>query len=502
MTPLTEDCARIRGLLPGYHDHDLLEGERARVEAHVSTCRGCAESLGQLQGALSALKNTVSAEDLVRLRAAGPELDASPLARLALVLGLCLVGAVGLAVVRSLRPPALPVAAPGPTSTTLVAAPTPLPVIPAPLVGGSVGLEEDPALLALLEAPPAPPPAVAPPPEPAPVAVAPEPPAPPKAAPPPPPDPAPAPAPPPAARAIDPPVQLPQGARELLTRVQVSDGLGYRGLILFFLRDPDGRDRLARAAPGLPIARELDPPDPVALTVGGPRGDGDYLLLMGELLDAPLGLRLALQDQELGRRQRLEVGAVAFDPQRRRDTPPLLKGPVLLPGRARAALFREGAGGAVRELLGALRDPSLLELRRLREELSRVEGETRELDRRLRALLKDERGLRGVAVTVNGQPRGLDLFPSAAALSGALPRLLRAGLLEAGLEREERQNEDILGDPRHSNIDRGLRVTQERWRPLLDVLAEATEVAPGRFRSPDGLVSVEKGSLVHAYGAP
>jgi hypothetical protein len=131
-----------------------------------------------------------------------------------------------------------------------------------------------------------------------------------------------------------------------------------------------------------------------------------------------------------------------------------------------------------------------------------VEAEVRGLDLRLRSLLREERGLRGLAVSVHGQPRGLDLFPSAVALAEALPRILRAGLLEAALEREERTTGDILGDPRATNIERGVRATQERWKPLLQALAGATEESPGRYRCADGLVALEKGALLHAYGAP
>ena len=503
MIPLTEDCAHVRGLLPRYHDGDLLEPERAEVEQHLTSCAGCQESLSQLQGALCVLRDSLSAEDLVRLRAdlPPPPLDPRPLAHLALLLAGLLLAALGLVALRALRAPA-PVA-PAASAQVAVALPAPVRVIPLPLVGGSVGLEEDPELLALPEA--APPAPIAPAPEPEPVAVAP----PPReeeaaAAPPPPPAKADGPAapPPPAAKALPPPAKLPDEARALLARIKVSNGLGYRGIILFFLRDPDGRERLSRAGPGLPQVREASPIDPAVLQVAPPRGEGRYALLMGELLDAPLGLRMALRDVGLDGRKTLEIGPVAFDPQRPRDAAPLLKGPVLLPGRARAALLREGTGGAVRELLAALRDPSLLELRRLRDELARVDPEARELDRRLRALLRDERGLRGLAITIGGQPRSLDLFGSSPELCEALPKLLRAALLEAALEREERTKEDIIGDPRATNLVTGQLATQDVWKPLLDALATATEESPGRFRSADGVVELNKLALVHAYAAP
>ena len=102
---------------------------------------------------------------------------------------------------------------------------------------------------------------------------------------------------------------------------------------------------------------------------------------------------------------------------------------------ARAALIGEAQPGPVAELLRALNDPSLLELRRLREELARLETEARELERRLRASIRGTRGLRGLGVSVNGSARSLDLFPSGRAFSEALPRLLRMALLEAALAR-------------------------------------------------------------------
>lgn len=489
MTPLTVDCARVRQLLP-----DLLDGpaaalgeeERRFAEEHLRVCAGCREAHDQIADALGALEQ-LSAEDAARLRAlADGELDPRPLARLAgACIAVVLLVVVGVAVSAAVRRPVRG-AAPPPHGVVSLVPPAPRPLAVA--VGAEVGIEVEPELvrppieLPALDAPAnplAPPPAddvalaraddAAPAPagEPAPVAVAP-----PAAEAAPaatPPSPAPAA---PIARPVAPP--LPAEVAAMLARLELSDGARLRDVTIFFARDPSARDRLGRGrAPALPTVRESSPADPSRCVLRPPSGDGSYRLLVGELLDAPCGLRLAGATLRVSGRTELEVTPAAFDAvaaiegRSRRD--PVLRAPVLVPSRSRAALIERAEPGPVAVFLEAMADPTLLEFRRLRQELARLEPEARDLERRLRAAIDDVRGLRGVAISVGDRARSVDVFASSRELSDALPRLLRTALLEAALEQP--QDPALPADPRSAAIQTGVTATRDRHVQLLAALA-------------------------------
>lgn len=500
MTPLTVDCARVRQLLPDLLDRpaapllppdpglgatgpDLAQAaaERAFAEEHLRACAGCRQAREQIAGALGALEQ-LSPEDAARLRAlADGELDVRPLARLSVaVIGVVLLLALGVVLVTAPRRQA-------PAPRTSAAAPAGLLALPRVEVGAEVGIELELELVAppielpwpdaaasadLTDAGPeageAPPagelPAVpelgvalAPPADPA----------------------APAPAGRPDAPArparLEPPPPAPAEVAAMLARLELSQGARFREVTFFFVRDPSARDRLGRGrAPVLPIARESSPPEPGRCVVRPPSGASSYGLLAGELLDAPCGLRLATAARRLSGRSELEVAPAGFDGlgaiEGRTRREPVLRGPVLVTSRARAALIEGAEPGPVAVFLEALADPSLLDFARLRRELGRLEAEARDLERRLRPALEDQRGLRGVGFSIGQTARSIDVFASSRDLGDALPRLLRAALLEAALERPE--DDQALGaDPRSATIAHGVTETRERHQALLAALA-------------------------------
>jgi len=487
VTPLTVECARVRQLLPEYHDGELAEAERAHVARHVEACEACATRLASLTDALDAL-GTLSGGDLARLRGELPaplaaevgELDTRPLSRLVAVSLVLLFALIGLAA--ALQGPAAEptdAAAPSPAAE----APEP-PDFPLPVVGADVGIEEDPELLAAMTARPAPepPPVVEvadpePEPEPAP-AREPEPSPEPEPAPEPDivvvadqPDPQPSPA-------DDGPPPLPDDVQALVERLQLSDGLAFQEVVLFFVRDPEGRDRLGRnRATVEPVVRETSPSDPAALTLRPPRGRTSWDLLVGQLLDGPFGLRVVTRAQRIRGRTTVDVHPIAYHGVETDARGPVLKGPLLMNAAARRALVMGEPAEAVAQFLGALNDPSLLEFRRLKDESARLEAEADQLERRLRALLGSVRGLRGLAVSIRGEPRSIDVFPSARRLSEAFPRLLRSVLLEAALENEERDLEEVFGDLEAQNIREGVLTTRDAHRKLLDAFATCRQDA-------------------------
>jgi hypothetical protein len=458
VTPLTVDCARIRQLLPDFHD-GALEGEEARfVEAHLGAgCAGCNESLLNLRSALSAL-DTLSAHDLERLRGdlplapgpatLSPELDVRPLAGL---IGFATAAVLLLLAGSAWWGPSASAPTADPPVLAQVTLPQPPP--PLPVVGGVVGIEEDPALLIALgptssvaeDAVLAPLPLAEPEPvaavvpagdEPEAAAVEEEPAQPADADDPGPPDP-PDPPPPPPAPAVESP---PDAAVALLARLQVAKlGIAYEEVAFYFVRDPAGRDRLGRTRnPVLPSVREASPADPEVCVVRPPAGRSGWRLLVGELLDGPYGLRIAPASFGFRARTAFDVIPVSFaglDPKARRAHP-LLKAPAMLPSKPRHALLTGAQPGPVAVFLKLLNDPTLLELRGLQTQLARLEPEAKDLERRLRSRIRDTRGLRGVGITVNGRARSLDVFASSKALSEELPKLIRTALLEAELESE------------------------------------------------------------------
>ena len=513
MTPLTVDCARARQLLPEFHDGTLGDEDSRFVESHLDAgCAGCNESLLNLRSALSAL-STLSAQDVEALRAAdpapvaaaaGPELDMRPLAMLTgLATAAVLLTLAGSAL---FRPAAQPAAPTSPVAQVQVAAPA----FALPSVGGVVGIEEDPSLLlALTPSEPA-----APAPEPQAVALAPAPVEPPAAVAPPAAEPDDAAVAPPAPKPdkadakpdapAKPPPPAPQAPPDdvlaLLARLQVSkQGIGYRELGFYFVRDPAGRDRIGRARDATqPLVRESSPADPEAVVLRPPAGRSRWQVLAGELLDGPYGLRIAPASYPLTSRTAFEVIPVSFaglDPRARRAYP-LLKASALLPSKARHALLTDDQPGPVAVFLKLLDDPSLLELRRLQTLLAKIEPEARDLERRLRGQIRDVRGLRGIAVTIQARARAVDVFGSARTLSEALPTMIRTALLEAELEQEVQDGvTDLIDQP--TKGFREVSVTQSLHAAAVGLLPKAQRLNGQRvYRVPD----VDAGSAVVLAG--
>lgn len=540
--PLTVDCARVRQLLPDLLDEpvppvpaipdELTEvpavaappssgmisaEDRAFAEAHLAGCVGCQEARKGITQALAALEH-LTPDDVMRLRAlADGELDSRPLARLAAAcIAAILVVVVGVTVATAPLPTA-PVRAPMAPSIVDLDAQAYAQVA----VGAELGIEDDPELhRAPIELPsfddaelardarndgvdePATEEAAVD--DPAVVAVVAH------------PDPVVAAAGPaagePAPRAdqVDAPAPPPAELLALFARLELSDGVGYRDVTIFFARDPQARDRLGRGrAPAPPSVREASPPEPERCVVRPPTGASTYRLLGGELLDAPCGLRIATTAQKVGGRVELAVAPAGFDAlgaiegRVRRD--PVLRGPVLVPSRARASLLEGLQPGPVGVLLEALADPTLFEFQRLRRELARVEPEARELERRLRPSLEDERGLRAVGISVRGTARSVDVFASARDLSEALPKLLRAALLEAALDAPAAADDDLAmgADPRTTKLTTGVKDTRERHQALIAALARCRRTAgAGAFKLGGGAevaaIWVAGDDLLHA----
>src|SRR5690606_5085472 len=128
-------------------------------------------------------------------------------------------------------------------------------------------------------------------------------------------------------------------------------------------------------------------------------------------------------------------------------------------------------------LLQSLADPRQPETRRLTALLDLVEPEARELERRLHAVARAARGLRGLAVSIHGRHRSLDVFASASGLTRALPKLLRTALLEAALERELDPAVEALGaDGDGRALRGGATRTRDEHRLLLALFAGAREL--------------------------
>lgn len=503
MTPLTVDCARVRQLLPDLLDEPppaeggapapapaiapITPEDRAFAEEHLATCGGCQEARKGITQALAALDH-LTPDDVTRLRAlADGELDSRPLARLAAVC-IAAILAVVVGVTLATAPPSAASAEAPAAAPSLAVSAQPHPSFAEVAVGAEVGIEDDPELLtapielpslehaepladedvdepALEDGRPDDDAAV--------VAIAPRE-APPVAAAGGPDAGAPAP---PRADQVDAPAPPPADLLALFARLELSDGVTFRDVTIFFARDPQARDRLGRGrATALPSVREASPPEPERCVVRPPTGASSYRLLGGELLDAPCGLRIATSAQKVGGRVELAVAPAGFDAlgaiEGRARREPVLRGSVLVPSRARASLIEGAQPGPVGVLLEALADPTLFEFQRLRRELGRVEPEARELERRLRPSLEDERGLRGVGISVRGAARSIDLFASSRDLSEALPKLLRAALLEAALDVAASDGDLAMGaDPRATKLTTGVKDTRERHQALIAALA-------------------------------
>jgi len=515
--PLTLDCARARQQLDERLEGPLDPAEESALQAHLSSCTACQRAQLDLERAMAALA-ALSPDDLERLRAPlnDSSLDASSLTG-ALAVGL-VVGVVILVVFLfawRAQPEPKP-AAPPPAQAQIS--------FPLPEVGAEVGVEADPSYEVLIEEELEAEPAAAEPasegePEPVVVAAAPAPrpqPAQPKAEPvapkPKPAKPKPA-KPKPVAKPLTPP--LPEDTQSFLARLQMADGLRYRDVTLFFLRDPAGTRRLSGSrSQGLVRVGEERPGAAKQVVVRPPRGRSVAYLLLGELLDAPYGLRFAPTTRRLRMRNELPVEAVNYDPLARRNPKPLLKGPVMLPSTARLALVRQAQPGAVALLLQSLNDPDLKPLERLRIELGEVESEARDLERRVRAIARDTRGLCGVGISVGDQARSIDLFAGERLLTASLGKLLRSALLESRLNRP--YDRDNAVDPRSTRIERGVTTSKTDHRDMLTQLAQArkTDLLPAgqrreieqryELRAKDGttgVVLMKGDELIHAMVA-
>ena len=315
VTPLTVDCARVRQLLPDMLDEPASSEpaspapgtpatalevspsaisieDRAFVEVHLAGCVGCQEARKGITQALAALDH-LTPDDVNRLRAlADGELDSRPLARLAAAC-IAAILAVVVGVTIATTPRAVTSVDPGTPAIVDVGAQTHA-SFPHLAVGAEVGIEDDPSLhRAPIELPslddgsdltrhdavdePAAPagevdeavvavvrpdPVVAAAGGPAPDAGAPA----------------------PRADRVDAPAPPPDDLLALFARLELSDGVGYRDVTIFFARDPQARDRLGRGrtAP-LPNVREASPPEPERCVVRPPTGSSTYRLLGGEL---------------------------------------------------------------------------------------------------------------------------------------------------------------------------------------------------------------------------
>lgn len=540
MTPLTVDCARCRQLLPSLHEDQvgsaaepapdpsggppahasggLTPDDRAFAAEHLGACEACAAARAELGVALAALRGLeLQPGDLARLLPAdgrlpeGDELDTRPF--LALVFACLAVAAAIVGGIVAVSGEARP--APGAPAVLLPGAPAAL----ALSVGGEVGLQldeealtlaprEEEEALAAVDAPEAVAPEGAPTPDDeelaapdadavalavAPAGAGPAGAGPAAAGPG-------APAaggaagrfPPPPAPVLDVPQPPTAALLAQLARLEVSTSIGFRDVTLYFVRDPDGRDRMARprAKAQPPVAREVSPPEPARAAVRPPSAGAAYRLLPGELLDAPCGLRVAMASARLTGRTELLVEPVAYDAASAIDGKarrlPVLKSPVLVPSRSRAALIAEPPSAAIGAFVTSLADPSILELKRLRERLDAIEPVALDLERRLHAQLDDARGLRGLAVSIapgvgaarDGPLRSIDLVGSAKELSEVLPRLLRAALLEAILDHP--RDDGPMGDPRPANLSSG-----PASDPLRATIRERLDVFSKVRRAPD-----------------
>jgi outer membrane biosynthesis protein TonB len=514
-SPATPECVRTRNLLDRRLEEELPADEEAFLSGHLERCVPCRRGAEDLERAFTALA-ALSPEDRVQLRSPLADLERERSRSLRVALGVAGIAAllvVGLGLYLFLRSP---VAAP---QENLAAAPQAQPAALAlPEVGGGMGVETDPDYVTIqpepVEAEPVavaarPEPVVAPAPQAQPKPVAkkapprPQPPRP-KAQPKPKPKPKPAPK-----------TPLPDSTQALFARLQVATGLRYRGVTLFFVRDPDQHKRLSSSKSARPAsASEPRPRDPKAVVVRPPAGRAGAYLLMGELLDAPFGLRLAPTTRRLSSRSTLPVIPVRYEPLARKRPKPLLKGPVLLPSTARLAQATRSKQSPVATFLKLLDDPSLDPMDRLRLELGEIESEASDLERRVRAIVKSTRGLVGLGLSVGGQPRSLDVFGSSRLLTESLPKLLRGALLEDRLGKP--YDNDGLLDPRSTRIERGVTEGRQAQRDLLTLLATAVEApleAPGRaarrinarFQASasdrrGGVVLLQGERLVHALG--
>lgn len=515
MKPLTLDCAHARQQLDERLEGPLDPAEETALQAHLSSCPACQRAQLDLERAMAAL-SVLSPDDLERLREPmrEPGLDASSLTG-ALAVGL-VVGVLVLVVfLFAWRAQPEPQPKPEPPAQATIS-------VPLPQIGVEVGVEVDPSYEVLIEDEPEPEPAavevedepaavvVAAAPAPKPQPVQPQP----KPKQPQPVQPKPKPKQPkPVAKPLAPP--LPEDAQSFLARLQMADGLRYRDVTLFFLRDPAGTRRLSGSrSQGLTRVAEERPGAAKQVVVRPPRGRSVAYLLLGELLDAPYGLRFAPTTRRLRSRNELPVEAVNYDPLARRNPKPLLKGPVLLPSTARLAQIRQAQPGAVALLLQALNDPDLKPLERLRIELGEVESEARDLERRLRAIARDTRGLCGVGISVGDQARSIDLFAGERLLTASLGKLLRSALLESRLNRP--YDRDNAVDPRSTRIERGVTTSKSDHRDMLKQLAEArkTDLRPAgqrreieqryELRAKDGttgVVLMKGDELIHAMVA-
>lgn len=470
----TPECVRSRNLLDRRLEEELPADEEAFLEGHLARCVPCRRGADDLARAFAAL-TSLSPEDRVQLSSPLAELERERTRSLRVALAVAGIAAllvVGLGLYLFLRQPTSP-------EQPVAVVPQARPAIALPEVGGGLGVETDPDYVTILPEVEAEPVAVAARPEPA---VAPAPAAQPqpvakKKAPP---RPQPAqpkpqqPKPKPAAPKPKPKTPLPDSTQALLARLQVATGLRYRGVTLFFVRDPDERSRLSSSKRARPASTsEPRPRNPERLVVRAPGGRSGAHLLLGELLDAPFGLRFAPTTRRLGSRSTIPVAPVRYEPLARKRPKPLLKGPVLLPSTARLAQATRSKQSPVAIFLQLLDDPNLDALDRLRLELGELESEAVDLERRVRAIVKSTRGLVGLGLSVNGQPRSLDVFGDSRLLAEALPKLIRAGLLEDRLGKP--YDNTGLVDPRSTRIERGVSEGRQAQRDLLTLLAGAVQ---------------------------
>jgi hypothetical protein len=485
VNPLTLDCARARQLLDAHYDGEL-EGEDAEfVEAHLEACTECRRASSDLKEALAAL-SSLSPADIERLRSGvgEVELDTRPFAQLVFGALLLLIVAVGGATLVALK--ARRASAPAATNPAVS--------FPLPTVGGEVGVEalaqavvqappepaEEPgsasvarvapspnvvpqeALLAAL--PPVGPAAVAP--APKPMAVKGK-----KAK-----------APVPEPVVVVKPDPLPAATINFLERLRFSQGLGYRGITFFFVQDPEGRDRLpAQKNATLPQVFEERKSLPTGVVVRPPKGRKASVLL-GELLDAPLGLRIASNSERVSSRASVGCVAVAWDAMQRGKRETILSAPVLAPTQARLALIEDAQPGPVAILLSQLTHNAFSETQRLRLELNRLESEARQLERRLRARIRGTRGLRGVAITLGGGAKWIDLFSSSRDVAEVFPKLIRSALLEMHLAGSFGPDDESV-DWASTNILGGQNTTRDAHRVLLRLMGQSrksTIKAPSR----------------------
>lgn len=474
-SPSTPECVRSRNLLDRRLEEELPADEEAFLAGHLERCVPCRRSAEDLERAFAALA-ALSPADRHQLSSPLADLERERTRSLRVAVGIAGVAAllvVGLGLYLFLRSPSAP-------PQSLAKAPQAQPAAMAlPEVGGGMGVETDPDFVTIqpepVEAEPVaiaarPEPAVAPAPQAQPQPVA-------KKAPPRPQPPRPKPQQPkpkPQAPQPAPKKPLPDSTQAALARLQVATGLRYRGVTLFFVRDPDSRKRLSSSKSARPpSAAEPRPRDPKSLVVRPPAGRAGAHLLLGELLDAPFGLRAAPTTRRLASRSTLPVVPVRYEPLSRKRPKPLLKGPVLLPSTARLAQATREKQGPVAVFLKLLDDPNLDPMDRLRLELGELESEAVDLERRVRAIVKSTRGLVGLGLSVGGQPRSLDVFDSPRLLAESLPKLLRGALLEDRLGKP--YNNDGLVDPRSTRIERGVTEGRQAQRDLVTLLATAVE---------------------------